>query len=55
VGLAYYRRNHNNGLNQKKQAATIQASNEGTNTRSRQVDDALVRGKDFKNFKGEKF
>jgi hypothetical protein len=48
--------NHNNGLNQKKQqAATIQTSNKGTNTWSRQVDNALVRRKDFTNFREEKF
>jgi hypothetical protein len=39
----------------KQQAATIQTSKEGTYTRSRQVDDALVRRKDFKNLKEEKF
>jgi hypothetical protein len=56
VCLAYYRRNHNNGLNQKKQeAATVQTTNEGTNTQCRQVFDALVRRKYFNNFKEEKF
>jgi hypothetical protein len=55
VGFAYYGHNHN-GLNHKKQqAATIQTSNEGTNTRSRQVDDTLVMRKDVKNFEEEKF
>jgi hypothetical protein len=50
------KRNHNNGLNLKKQqAAAIKTSNEGTNTRSRQVDDALARRTDFKNFKEENF
>jgi hypothetical protein len=39
----------------KQQAATIQISNEGTNTRSREVDNTLVRRKDFKNFKEEEF
>jgi hypothetical protein len=39
----------------RQQAATIQTSNEGTNTRSRQVGDVLVNRNYFKNFKEEEF